>query len=104
MIASKHPYEFLVRWDQDGKLVGAHIQYRYVTRAGVDVIGEFLGPAISVTLKGEDGAFPLSEILSDIERGALAKVTKVEQEKAEMLDEIVKLQNNLYASAKIKEV
>ncbi|MBP2294245.1 hypothetical protein J2851_004034, partial [Azospirillum rugosum] len=32
MKTEKHAYEFLVRWDRDGRLSGAHAQFRYVTR------------------------------------------------------------------------
>lgn len=69
MITEKVPYELLVRWDETGRLAGAHIQFRYVTRdGGIDgstgggpdggaaVLGEFLGPAEPVVLTEEEAA------------------------------------------------
>ena len=63
MITEKVPYELLVRWDETGRLAGAHIQFRYVTRDGSTdgsphgagaVLGEFLGPAEPVVLTAEE--------------------------------------------------
>lgn len=65
MITEKVPYELLVRWDETGRLAGAHIQFRYVTRdgsidsstdGGAAVLGEFLGPAEPVVMTEEEAA------------------------------------------------
>lgn len=72
MQTTKHPYEFLVRWDTSGQLSGAHAQFRYVTTDdGGTVVGEFVGAAEPVAVAGVQG-FPLAEILSQVQIDALA--------------------------------
>lgn len=73
MQTTKHPYEFLVRWDQTGRLSGAHAQFRYVT-IGDDgtPVGEFIGAAEPVSAAGTAG-FPLDDILSPLLIAALAE-------------------------------
>ncbi|PWC40465.1 hypothetical protein [Azospirillum sp. TSO35-2] len=72
MQTMKLPYEFLVRWDQQGNLAGAHAQFRYVTtdEAGT-VIGEFVGPAEPVVVAGANG-FPLAAVLTQEQIAAFA--------------------------------
>ncbi|MFC5311314.1 hypothetical protein [Azospirillum rugosum] len=73
MKTEKHAYEFLVRWDRDGRLSGAHAQFRYVTRdEDGAVLGEFIGAAEPVAVAGADG-FPLSDILDQTLTAALAE-------------------------------
>ncbi|NYZ17828.1 hypothetical protein HL658_35245 [Azospirillum sp. RWY-5-1] len=73
MQTKKLPYEFLARWDQDGRLAGAHAQFRYVTLADDgSVIGEFTGPAEPVAAAGDAG-FPLADILGELQIAALAE-------------------------------
>lgn len=73
MQTKKLPYEFLARWDQDGRLAGAHAQFRYVTLAGDgSVVGEFTGPAEPVAVAGNAG-FPLADILDGLQIAALAE-------------------------------
>jgi hypothetical protein len=72
MRTDKRPYEFLVRWDRDGRLAGAHAQFRYVTVVDDGtVVGEFVGPAEPVAVAGGNG-FPLSDILDAVQIAALA--------------------------------
>ncbi len=67
----KCPYEFLARWDRDGWLAGAHVQFRYVTVTDDGaVLGEFVGAAEPVAL-GTASGFPLTEILSPLGMAAL---------------------------------
>lgn len=75
METTKQPYEFLVRWDQDGNLQGAHIQYRYVVR-GDDgaVITETLGPAEPVAAGAFNKGFPLKDVIGKAAADALATV------------------------------
>ena len=74
MQTTKHAYEFLVRWDRDGHLSGAHAQFRFVTRDETGAVqGEFLGPAEPVAIAGAAG-FPLADILSDMQAAALAEL------------------------------
>lgn len=72
MQTTKHPYEFLARWDRDGGLAGAHVQFRYVTQAeDGTLLGEFVGAAEPVDVGAADG-FPLADILSPLATSALA--------------------------------
>lgn len=66
------PYEFLVRWNhQTGVLQGAHAKfYEAITDANGVIIGGKEGDAMSVIVAGNAG-FPLAEILSAIESGAI---------------------------------
>lgn len=72
MRTTKLPYEFLVRWDRQGNLAGAHAQFRFVTtdEAGT-VIGEFVGPAEPVAVAGANG-FPLAAVLTQEQIAAFA--------------------------------
>lgn len=73
MQTTKHPYEFLARWDRNGGLGGAHVQFRYVTQADDGtVLGEFIGVAEPVAA-GASAGFPLEEILSPLTLAALAE-------------------------------
>lgn len=75
------PYEFMVRWDGNGRLAGAHAQFRYVTTADDGtLIGEFVGAAEPVAVAGANG-FPLADILSDIQAAALASLQAVTAER-----------------------
>ncbi|WP_448207295.1 hypothetical protein [Azospirillum sp. sgz302134] len=72
MQTTKHPYEFLVRWDRNGHLAGAHAQFRYVTRGDDGAFaGEFVSPAEPVAVAGASG-FPLADLLSEVQASALA--------------------------------
>lgn len=73
MQTSKRPYELLVRWGSDGRLSGAHVQFRFVTTTeDGKPVGEFIGPPEPVGTAGQTG-FPLSDILSDLTIAALAE-------------------------------
>lgn len=76
-----HPYEFLVRWDANGKLQGAHVQWRHVIKddAGA-IVGESLSNAEPV---GENG-FPLDNILSQTQIDALARIGELDEKTREM--------------------
>lgn len=80
MQTTKHPYEFLVRWDRDGRLAGAHVQFRYVTVDDGAVVGEFVGAAEPVGLAGASG-FPLADILPAIQAAAIAALESVTAER-----------------------
>ena len=59
------PYEFLVRWDHlTGVLKGAHIKL-------FDTVTMLEGHAQSVAIAGASG-FPLAEVLTAVEVGAIA--------------------------------
>ncbi|WP_448207509.1 hypothetical protein [Azospirillum sp. sgz302134] len=81
MQTTKHPYEFLVRWDRNGHLAGAHAQFRYVTRSDDGtIVGEFIGSAEPVSVAGADG-FPLADLLSEVQASALAALETARAER-----------------------
>ncbi|AWK90167.1 hypothetical protein [Azospirillum thermophilum] len=81
MQTTKHPYEFLVRWDRGGNLAGAHAQFRYVTRSDDGaIVGDFIGPAEPVGVAGADG-FPLADLLSEVQASALAALEAARAER-----------------------
>lgn len=92
---TKQPYEFLARWDKGGKLVGAHVQWRYVIRDGDKIIGESVTGAKAVTLKDGTPGFPLADILSDMHIAALAGLNEATAKIAELED--LALQANVKA-------
>ncbi|WP_188260882.1 hypothetical protein [Azospirillum tabaci] len=69
MQTTKHPYELLIRWDQAGRLAGAHVQYRYITIDG-EHRAESLGAAEPLTLDTAPG-FPLADLLTQAQADAL---------------------------------
>jgi hypothetical protein len=74
------PYEFLVRWDKGGRISGQHIQYRELVVDDGEVIAERLGRAFPVI---EDGDFPLSDILSELQISqarTISELTKLIEE------------------------
>jgi hypothetical protein len=65
------PHEFLIRWDDAGKLSGAHIAFREaITDDGVEIASKF-GDPLPVSMAGESG-FPLADVLGMINVSALA--------------------------------
>lgn len=81
MRTTRLPYELLIRWDRDGRLAGAHAQFRYVTtNDDGSVAGEFLGAAEPLSSAGADG-FPLSDVLSQAQTAALATLEAVTAER-----------------------
>lgn len=66
IIKTTQPYEFLIRWNQDGTVSGQHIQYREIvkdTETG-EVYSDRPGNALPVT---EGGDYPLNDVLSEIQ-------------------------------------
>jgi len=86
---TKTPYEFLVRWDKDGIISGAHVGFRTITKKDDVVIADTVEAVMPVAL-GLQAGFPLAEILALVESGMadqgaafLAKVAASELLKAE---------------------
>jgi hypothetical protein len=79
MQTEKHPYELLIRWNQQGEIAGAHVAYRYVIKddAGA-VMTEVPGQAEPLALDG----FPLAELLTQAQAGALAATEALRTELA----------------------
>lgn len=84
MQADKHPYELLVRWDQDGKISGAHVRWRYVVKddGTGETVGETLTEAEPVAVASGKG-FPLQDILSQVHSDALIELSKAQAQLAE---------------------
>jgi hypothetical protein len=62
------PYEFLCRWDDEGKLSGAHVGFRNVVQKdGVD-ISSTRDDVQSVAI-GTAAGFPLSDVLALVQSG-----------------------------------
>lgn len=77
IVTTKLPYELLIRWGADGKVQGAHVQWRYVTN-DFGTVTESVSPAESLHLTG----FPLKDILSQTEVNALSELGKIQSELA----------------------
>lgn len=66
----KTPYELLVRWNDAGVLVGAHVVYREsAVNNGVEISSK-IGDALPLSVAGGIG-FPLADILSAMHVDAL---------------------------------
>lgn len=70
---NERPYEALFRWDQEGKLIGGHVQRRFVITVDGVVVGEDVRPAAPIALDG-NGDFPLVDIMTEVQAGAVAQV------------------------------
>jgi len=81
MAERKVPYEFLARWDAQGRLYGAHVGFRtYVARADGNEL-EMVDPVMPVDI-GQGKGFPLAEILDDLQAASLARVEELTAAKA----------------------
>jgi len=85
---TKTPYEFLVRWDKDGVISGAHVGFRIITKKDGAVIADTV-EAVQPVAIGVQSGFPLAEMLALVESGItdqgaafLAKVAESEAAKA----------------------
>lgn len=96
----RKPYEFLVRWDElTGVLKGAHIQYfDALLRDGVRIGGQ---PSKAYGV-GEGMAFPLTDILNQVQIDALAElevraatITTLTSERDEALKRVADLEKQL---------
>lgn len=71
MQTTTKPYEFLARWDADGTLSGAHVQWRTIlTNDDGTPAGEVVGDAKPVAVGSAEG-FPLADILQQLQADAL---------------------------------
>lgn len=87
MKAMKKPYELLVRWDQKGKLRGAHVQWAIViTDDSGTPIGCHPGNVEPIAVMQDQQGFPLTDILGLVHADALAALI-VEQQNSDALEE-----------------
>ena len=88
-IKTDHPYEMLVRWGEDGKLQGAHVQRIVRTYEDGVLIAEKLGEAVKVpVLPGDAVGFELETLLGEVNATALGRLeeqaTAIEAHTTEM--------------------
>lgn len=93
----KRPYEFLARWDQDGRLIGAHVQWRYIIKDGDQVIGESVANAEPVAIEAGKSGFPISDILNELQVSAIATFHEGEAVVRDMKDQNEALSDALNA-------
>lgn len=79
----RRPYEFLVRWNKDGVMSGAHVAFRNVILRDGVVINDQNEPPMPVTVGGMNG-FPLADLLNETQSAAItrAEVAEVERDAA----------------------
>ena len=74
LVEKQVPYEFLARWDQNGKCYGAHVQFATVITD--DVTGEIKlqtpGKVMPVDVGAGQG-FPIADILDQIHVDSIAQ-------------------------------
>jgi 16S rRNA G527 N7-methylase RsmG len=80
MQAVKQPYELLVRWDQDGTLTGAHVQWRHVFKDDDGaIVGETVAAAEPVDI-GAGKGFPLADVLDAVQADSLVALSTANAE------------------------
>jgi hypothetical protein len=81
LIEARIPYEFLARWDDQGKLAGAHVGFRTViTRDGV-IVSTQATPPQPVAI-GAGAGFPLADLMTTVQASALASAEAAEAARA----------------------
>jgi hypothetical protein len=94
----KKPYELLVRWDLNGKLIGAHVQWSTIlTDDSGALIGSYPGNVEPVAVTPDQQGFPLADILGQTHIDALTALT-AEQQKSAVLQELVSVVNSQLAA------
>jgi len=97
MQTEKRPYELLIRWDKDGTLAGAHVQWRYVIKEDDGtVIGESVTGSEAIEAAGRKG-FPLHDILSQVQADALVECGKAQARVAELESQKSALESRMAA-------
>lgn len=93
MQVEKKPYEMLVRWDADGKLHGAHVQWSNVVTN--DDGTKQVYPLDAEPLSLDGNGFPIADVLKEAEAAALAScmdlraaLANVESERDESRNEL----------------
>lgn len=97
MQTTKQPYEFLARWDHEGKLCGAQVQWRYIiTDDSGATIAETVSAVESVAVTGNDG-FPLADVLQQVQLGAVAATDTANAQRDQARVELQTVQSQLQA-------
>jgi len=84
---TKTPYEFLIRWDNNGVIQGAHIAFLETVLKDGEVVTQTQSTVESVEIAGQLG-FPLADVLSQIHIDALKQVDVLKAE-----NEVLKAEN-----------
>ena len=84
------PYEFLVRWGENGAIQGAHVALITEILKDGAVVSAQAGYAQPVSLAGEVG-FPIAEVLDAVHVGALAALDLANQTIAELKQQALEL-------------
>ena len=81
----RKPYEFLVRWDENGNLKGAHIAFLdLILKDGVIINRIPSTPECVAVGVGQEG-FPLANILQELQISALHQVDSLRDQVSQLL-------------------
>jgi hypothetical protein len=69
------PYEFLVRWNPDGTISGAHISWLDTLYKDDEILTQSPTPVESVAIAEQEG-YPLNDVLSQVLLDALKELEK----------------------------
>lgn len=97
MAITKTPYEFLCRWDENGKFKAYHFKTLTTVTDGEEVIAVKESEAMNAAMADAAG-FPIKDILSAIHTDSLKAMDVAVSEKGEMA---VKLQEAITLLSKI---
>lgn len=67
------PYEFLIRWNSDGTISGAHVSFLDTVYKDNEILTQTPSQVESVAIAEEEG-FPLNDILSQVLIDALKAI------------------------------
>jgi len=70
---TRKPYEFLIRWNNDGIIQGAHIAFLDTVLKDGEIINQTQSSVESVAI-GEQIGFPLADVLSQLQIDALKQI------------------------------
>jgi hypothetical protein len=85
----RKPYEFLIRYDNQGNLQGAHVQFQYLVMDGNVQVATSIGVAEKVAvLEGDNTGFDLADIVGqamvDLQVALDAKIDELAAAQAEI--------------------
>jgi hypothetical protein len=90
---TRTPYEFLVRWNQEGGIQGAHVAWLDAVLKDGEVINQKPTNVESVAIGLQEG-YPLDDILSQVTIDLIAEVETLKIEIATLKSEIDALKEN----------
>jgi hypothetical protein len=84
---SRTPYEFLVRWNQDSTISGAHVGFLDTVLKDGQVLTQKQNNVQSVALGLQEG-FPLSDVLEQVLIDALLLIETLQSDNASLKSEV----------------